>query len=258
MKFGCCYSLNSIDTVAKSGYDYIEPKVVEIASYNVHELERVTKAVLDSGIRAETFCNFMPADIKLVGKKVNMKRIGEYVEEALRRVNLLGGKIVVFGSGDARWVPEGFSKSKAYKQLKEFLTFTADVASVYNLVVAIEAIEQAEANIVNTVEEATNLAKEINREEIKVLADSYAMKEEKENYQHLVEAKEYLVHVHVADNERTFPGSGNYDFSNFFNYLKKTNYNRRISVECIFRDFEKEGPEAVKFLKKIWTGCSGR
>ena len=39
---------------------------------------------------------------------------------AWARLARLGTQIVVFGSGGARRVPEGFSKEEAFKQLVEF------------------------------------------------------------------------------------------------------------------------------------------
>ena len=55
----------------------------------------------------------------------------------------LGLKIIVFGSGGARKVPEGFSQDEAYKQLVEFAKRIAPEAKKRGIVVAVEPLRSS-------------------------------------------------------------------------------------------------------------------
>ena len=61
--------------------------------------------------------SFVPGAIKLTGPDVDPAKQMSYVTGLLGRLNKLGVKVVVFGSGGARRVPDGFSKDEAFTQL---------------------------------------------------------------------------------------------------------------------------------------------
>src|SRR5262249_25937777 len=58
------------------------------------------------GLRAATL--FLPATLKVTGPAIDRDRQHAYVEKAFDRLARLGVEVVVFGSGGARRVPDGF------------------------------------------------------------------------------------------------------------------------------------------------------
>ncbi len=254
MKFGCCTSLDNVGIVEKIGYDYIELPVGSVKpEEKEEEFERIRKKLEKFDLKMEAFNTFVPPDLKIIGSETDFARLHRYVKIAFRRVNKLGGKVVVFGSGKAREIPDEFSRRKAIKQIKDFLNMVSEEATQNNLLVAIEPLRRAETNIIHQVEEAYKLSLEVSQVPIKVLADFYHMEEEGEPLSHLVTAREKLGHIHVADTERKYPGSGNYDYQTFFENLKKANYNSRISCECRWDNFIQEASKALYFLKNMWN-----
>ena len=86
---------------------------------------------------------------------------------------------------------------------------------------------------------------------VKALADLYHIDEEQESIEHVVDAGNELVHAHTADTGRLYPGSGSYPHREFFEALREIGYNDRMSVECIFKDFQPECRKALEFLRAV-------
>lgn len=249
MKFGCCGSVEEIEVISSSGADFIEFAVTSIMQVDVSEVkERLNKV----NLKAYSFNVFLPGDLPITGPNVDLKRVESYVNEALKRVNFLGGEVVVFGSGRSRSFPEGFSKETATLQIIEFLKIVDKYAKEYNIKIAIEPLNKKESNIINTTLEGLEFADKINSPNIGVLIDNYHADLENEPLTNIYKIKEKLYHVHVSDRERVAPGKNDYDFRTLFNILKEINYKGYISIECRWEDKKTELPKVLEYLRKEW------
>lgn len=276
MQFGCCVPLGTfvpptggarpfdqqaaldmrmrqlrqaIRTVEDAGCDFLELGVGVLAPEQSESVfERVQATLGATALIAECFSSFIPPDIPLVGDARDRKRIEAYVAVSARRVAALGGKIIVFGSGKARSIPRGVSRETAEAHLFEFLNLAADHAGANAIRIAIEPMCRLESNVVNSLAEAVAMAKRVNRPEIGALVDFYHLDCEKESLEHISQAGKYLIHVHVADTGRLYPGSGSYDYPGFWRALKGAGYDARVSIECNWRDFPSEVGPAMRFL----------
>ena len=251
MRFGFCSSLKELSQVEKAGFDYLEPPVGDLM--NEEEFQNLN--ISSSKIKPEAFNCFLPSELKVVGKRVDEEKIKSYLKVAVGRVASLGRKVIVFGSGGARGVPDNFSPEEAYKQIKYFLNLAADEAKKKEIIIVIEPLASGHCNIINKVTEGLSLAKEVDREEVKLLADLRHMQEEGEDFLPLILAKEYLFHIHLCDFDgrtRVYPGKGTWDIAGFFKALKSIGYDNRVSIEhCDFKKFSQEGREALRFLREI-------
>jgi sugar phosphate isomerase/epimerase len=249
VKFGICTSIENAALAQQAGFDFIECTVTSLMNDNFNE---VKNRYDESPIPIEACNVFLPGDLQLTGEKVDADRIAQYVDEAMARVKQIGAKVIVFGSGGARSFPTNFSREKAEEQLIQFLHIVADHAEVYGITVVIEPLNKKESNIINSVPEAVDLAKRIERPSIRVLADFYHMDQENENLENIILAKDFIHHIHVADTGRLAPGTGSYPYTTFVNTVKQANYQGRISIECGWNDLEKEIFASRNFLEKIF------
>ena len=249
MKFGCCGGIEEIELIASGGAEFIEFTVTGIMQ---SEIEKIKKELDRVNLRAYSFNVFLPGDLHITGPDVDLKKIDEYVKEALRRVSFLGGEIVVFGSGRSRSFPEGFSRDTAREQIIEFLKIVDKYAREFNIKIAIEPLNKKESNIINTTLEALEFARAIDSPNIGVLIDSYHADLEGEPLSNIEKIKDKLYHVHVSDRGRVAPGKNNYDFKSLFNALKAAGYNGCISIECRWEEKAKELPESLEYLRKEW------
>ncbi len=249
MKFGCCGSVEEIEIVSSSGSDFIEFAVTSIMQVDVSEVKEKLDKV---NLRAYSFNVFLPGDLPITGPNVDLKRVESYVDEALKRVNFLGGEVVVFGSGRSRSFPEGFPKETATVQIIEFLETVDRYAKKYGIKIAIEPLNKKESNIINTTLEGLEFADKISSPNIGVLIDNYHADLENEPLSNIYKIKEKLYHVHVSDKGRVAPGKNDYNFKDLFSALKAVNYKGYISIECRWEDKKTELPKVLEYLRKEW------
>ena len=201
MRFGICTGLDNIKLLAEVGYDYIELGVRNglIPEADEAEFQKIRDSVVNASIKPEAYAGFIPRNLRVVGDSVDFPRLSRYVDTACRRASQIGGEVIVYGSSGSRNVEEGFSEDTALSQIAEFLDMSADHAEDHGIVIAIEPICMKEGNIIRTVSDGLAMAKRVNRNGIKVLADLYHVWQENEPMQNIVEAAPYLAHVHIAE-----------------------------------------------------------
>ena len=96
------------------------------------------------------------------------------------------------------------------------------------------------------------LAKDVARDEVRVLADIYHFMMDGEPLDDIAEEPDWLAHVHLADTGRRWPGSGAYPLERLFAILKDVDYRGAASVECRWgNDFCDETARALVFLRKL-------
>jgi|YNPNPStandDraft_1061719.scaffolds.fasta_scaffold16601_2 sugar phosphate isomerase/epimerase len=252
MRFGCCVGLDKIGVVQDAGYDYVELPVATVKAESPDaEFEPIREQIQAFSIVPEAWNCLLPGDMKLTGPEVDKYRIERYLRTAFERIEELGGEMVVFGSGGARNVPEGFPMDEARQQIVEFVTLAGQIAGTHGITIAIEPLNAKESNIINSVAEGLEFVALADHPFVRVLADLYHMDEEHEPLDHLVNAGNDLVHTHTADTGRYYPGSGTYPHREFFEKLRSIGYNDRMSVECRWNDFETECAKALEFLRSL-------
>ena len=253
MRFGICTNLKNVNRLAEVGYDYIELGVKNalMPEANEEEFQKIREQVAEAPLKPEAYAGFIPRDLRVVGETVDLPRLSRYVETACRRATEIGGEIIVYGSSGSRNIEAGYAKERALAQIAEFLDMAADHAETHKITIVVEPICSKEGNILRTVTDGLAMAKRVNRKGIKALADLYHMWQENEPMQNIIEAAEWLAHVHIAEPvKRSYPGNDNYDFTDFFTALKKAGYNKRISCECKFDNFDIDIETALHTMKE--------
>src|SRR6476646_9654559 len=260
MRFGCCVNMlvplgqgtgaELVERVAAAGFDYLELPLVRMAALADQEFAAVCRRVEAARIRCEACNDFFPPNMRHTGEDVDLQEAATYARHALGRAGRLGAKIVVFGSGPARMVPEGFLKTQAFDQLVRLLEEIAPVAAENSVVVAIEHLNRTECNIVNTLAEACQLAERVDRASVQVLADYYHLAFEQEPLEHVVDAGQRIRHVHCSVPEgRGYPKETDPSFSDFCHTLAEIGYDDRMSVEAYSKDFESDAAAALRLLR---------
>jgi sugar phosphate isomerase/epimerase len=254
LKLGCCAGIDKASILYQAGYDFIECTVVSLQPETSEaEFKSILRTYEKSPIPVEACNILLPGDLKIIGEQINTERIKNYLSSALERVKRIGAETIVFGSGGARSLPDGFSRVKGEEQIVQFLHLAADVADPLDLTIVIEPLNRKESNIINSVPEAAEFAKKVNRKSIKTVVDFYHMDEDHEPLSHIYEHKDFIKHIHVADTGRYSPGTGRYPYSDFVNLVQQSSYNGRISIECKWNDFETEVKQSLVYLKEQFS-----
>lgn len=250
IRLGVCTDVKNINELAEIGYDYLEYNLAKLYSLSDEEYEEVVALVDAAPIKVEA-CNCMlPGDIKIVGEEVNAQVIHDYLDKAFSRAQRIGVKIVVFGSGGSRRVPDGFDTGVAWRQIGNYLRMVERHAMENDITVVIEPLRAGECNIMNFVSEATLMASLIQMPHIAVLADTYHMALGSEPLTALTMAGSQLKHLHTANAiGRKYPKEGDGErYAEIFETLKEMGYEGRVSVEGGCDDFSVDAREAFKVL----------
>ncbi len=236
-----------------SGYRYLVESTNKILSpRNVTDQQFEEYSLSIKKLQVPLYaCNlFIPGDLKVVGPKVDEQAVLAYVKVVLQRAQKANLKMIIWGSGGSRGVPEGFDHTRAKKQFITIAKKIGALAATYNITLALESLNKTECNFINTVEEALEIVRAIDHKNIRLCVDLYHMAKEGETAEIIVTAKDYVVYCEVAEREgRTPPGAQGDDFSEYFKALKKINYRGIIVIECRWGDLASQALLAKLYLQ---------
>ncbi|MCZ8514169.1 sugar phosphate isomerase/epimerase [Paenibacillus filicis] len=250
--FGWCTDIRNAALLHTLGYDYIETPLAPLQLENREEYKRRLEPLLDSPLPVKAFNIAFPRDIRIVGPEAKEVRIRRYAELAVNTLIRTGSEVLVLGSGGSRNVPEGWERTRAEEQFMQVLSWFATELHGTGIRLAIEPLNKKETNLINSVKEAVDYAKQLNDPSIRVLADFYHMDEEREPLAEIGRYKEWIAHIHLADTDRRHPGSGRYDYDTFVKVVKDSGYEGMISVECRTEQEEEEMGASLDFMKRKW------
>ena len=252
MKIGFCAKPNQAAQVAAAGFDYIEPPVNHIAAMTEEAFSACMGELQAAGIPAPSFNLLFPRDLALLAEETRDEQIAEYLHGALARVQRMGGKVVVFGSGKSRNRPDNMSYGRAFRRLIEVTRLTGEIADQYDVTIVIEPLNRGESNMINSVAEGACLAAAVDHPRVQVLADYYHIAMEHEPVSD-IERVTGIAHAHIATLEgRRVPTQADDGFTQMFASMKRTGYQGLLSVEGKTDDLAQDGPVSIRLLKKMW------
>ncbi len=238
MRFGVCCSITDIDKMEAMGFDYIEGNATALSRMEESAFRTAADRINRAGIRPEVFNCLFPAERKVL---IDPVRETDYLNAVLDRMTLLGGKLVVFGSGYARERPADMEPAEAWARLVTLCRLVAGRAQAHGMEAVIEPLNRAETSMVNTQEEARQLAADVAHPAFGVLADFYHMQAVGDGAAEVAAGSRLLRHAHIAaPQSRACPFDGDgVDYTPFFEGLALAGYDNRISFEGAASDDEK-------------------
>jgi sugar phosphate isomerase/epimerase len=194
---------------------------------------------------------FMPGDMKLVGPDVKEEAILSYATTVFERCQRAGVSMVVWGSGGARRVPDGFDHNKAKEQFINIARKVSVLAKKYKIDLALENLNSTETNFINTVEDAYDVVNKVDQKNFWLCVDIYHMLMEGEQPAVIGKTKKKLIHVDIAEKlNRAPPGVSGDDFRPYLSMLKKIGYSGKIVLECRWTDLPTQLSSARLNLQK--------
>ncbi len=233
MRFGIAtrykYCLKNYPTEA----DYIEIAAFDFWGNQDDDLEEFYSRVKSGEFKTYSCNALFPSDIRLTGD-VDKGKIVAYCDEMFERLDGLGIKMLVFGSGEAKQVPDGFPRERAWEQLYYVGDVLSSTAARFGQTVVVEPLRYAEVNIINTVDEAARYVRAVNRDNFKLLADLYHYTANGEPIGSIVENKDILCHYHISTPEKRLYPTCDDEWNSFaeaFRMLRSMGYSGNITFE---------------------------
>ena len=254
VQVGLCTGLKGIEAAKAAGFEYVELATSEIAALSEIDYEAAVERIRQLGIRAPVANLFLPATLKVTGPDIDRDQQTRYVRKAFARLSGIGTGLVVFGSGGARRVADGFARDQAFTQLVDFGRRAAIEAQRHDITIAIEPLRRQETNIINSAAEGLDLVTAVNHPNFQLMIDFYHLASEGEDPAVVLRAGEHLRHLHMANPQgRVFPLAWDeFDYAPFFANLRAIGYDRRISVEATPKDLALDAPRAIALLRRAF------
>ena len=261
MRYGVCFGVEEADYVfvaEKAGFDYVECSFRGLARADENVFNQYCDKLKQTSLLCEAANCFIPGDLLLIGPEYNEEKLREYIETGMRRGCGIGLKNVVFGSGGARSLPEGFSYRNGFLQLGAFLREVASpIAAKYGMNIVIEPLRPNECNFIHTLNEGVMLAALSGCDNISTLADLYHMVGSNDTYDNLRQLRGCIRHAHISypavrnGRNRVYPADINeYDYKGFIDALTYAGC-ETCSIEAATEDFYADAPVAAKVLRSI-------
>ncbi len=199
MKFGICTSIGNAAAVKAAGWDYVEENVQTLLAGMMPDSQ--WKPPQAGALAAPAANSLVPGGMKITGPAVDADGLRRYMRTVIARAQKVGIKILVFGSGAARMVPEGFNRATAKEQIVEFVESSARIAAEHGVTIVAEPLNRGECNIINSVAEAMEYVRAVDHPNFQCLVDSYHFWLEDEPLENLRAAMPWIRHVHLADKD---------------------------------------------------------
>lgn len=254
MQFGVCGDPAVAKFAAAAGFDFCEWSVGGLLKPRdsredfLKSLERARSAELPYPV---VNC-FVPGDLKITGPDADLNKLQDYATTTFERAGEAGVEVIVFGSGGARAVPEGFDPREAHDQIVKFCRMFAPIAGQHGVTVVAEPLNSKECNIMTSVGECAALVREVDHPNLRLLVDSYHFLLDNDSYDDIITNGDLFAHVHVATApKRVAPGADVCDLAPFFNALKQAGYNGRVSIEGKLAESHEDLPVAIREMRRL-------
>ena len=260
---------NHIRTAAELGFDGVEISLLGMSDEKILHLNQV---IHSHNLEVTCTTGLSVSDDLASDDEATRLRGIDYLRWAVQTTAGLGSELLT-GVLYAPWghfVPG--QKKERLRRSGESLSTLTDLLIDTNVTLGLEAINRFETDLLNTADEACELARSLDSPRIGVLLDAFHMNMEEKNIRNaLVETGSDLVHFHCVENDRGVPGSGHTPWGEIFKGLQDIEYGRWLTMEMfvkanvdvspdlnIWRNIELDPTEAARqglaFLKENTTG----
>lgn len=145
------------------------------------------------------------------------------------------------------------SKEQTEKYAIDAFKELSDYSGNKNVKIALESVTIMQTNFINTLEEAVQMVKSVDNPNFKIMMDVFHLNlEEKDICEAIRTYNEYNIHVHLADNNRRYPGHCGLDFEKILRTFKESGYYGNYCTE-IFQipNQEEAAKSAINHLRPI-------
>ena len=187
------------------------------------------------GLGATTVFVFGDEDHNPIGPKESQRKAAlDLIKDRIDVTATLGGEMlcgpIVQPLG--HFTGQGPTREE-WSHCVDFLKAAGDHAADKDVTLIVEYLNRFEIYFLNTAADAVRLCDDVDHPNVKTMVDSFhANIEEKNLYDAVMTAKPRLGHIHISENDRGVPGSGqNVRWDDFFRGIKDSGYDGWLTIE---------------------------
>jgi sugar phosphate isomerase/epimerase len=218
-----------VSRIAAAGYECVEIGGKEL------DAAQARRAVAESGLRVTSVCPILGADRDFCADAESARRsAADTVRRWIDFAGEVGAPTVIVVPSD-RATPASDSPHDDLLQrcAAELAVVVAEGGSAAPTVV-IEPLNRYETHLVRSLAEADRLRTMIGSPRVALMADLFHMNIEEDSIPNALRANLSAIrHVHLADNQRREPGSGQLPFAQVFGALARGGYHGTLAMEFV-------------------------
>ncbi len=233
---GIVHRLEADSLLAAQGFAYLTdatPRLLSPRNVSEEEFARLLPRIRSAALPLYACNLFIPANLKVVGPDVDERAVLDYVEVVLRRAGAAGVRVITWGSGGSRRVPDGFSYTTATAQFIYMAGRVARAAERYGVTLVLENLNTKECNFIISLREALAVVRAVEHPNFRLCVDIYHMLVNGEPAADIAGTGPYAVYAEIAEREdRTPPGVRGDDFRPYLAVLRGEGYTGPIMIEA--------------------------
>lgn len=234
---------------------------VELAGARLNDksgLNERRAALKDSPVKASSICGGFAAEMVHPDpqrRRTCVDTLKHYLDLSAELGAIGPISVPIFNRSDrlpdmSPWKTQHEAEIELLRHVVEDLASHAESAGTCLL---LEPLNRYESNSLRDVEEAAELCRAVGGRGVRVMADFFHMHiEQPDTPESFAAIADVLGHIHLADNTRKEPGSGDIDFTAAFKVLKNVSFDGYMAFECGLTD---EGEVALPKSVAYLNGC---
>ena len=214
------------------GFDAIELPIEQPDDWDP---DRASDLLTELGLGATT-CAVMPETRDLVSAdRAVVASTQAYLRQCIEIAATVGAEIVagpIYAPVGRTWLLDDSARAATIAQLVEALRPLADAAGERGVRLGIEPLNRYETSLINTVDQALEVAEAVDSPALGISLDSFHMNiEERDPAGAIRRAGRWLVHFQACANDRGAPGADHIDWSSIAAALREVDYRGIVAIE---------------------------
>ena len=254
---------NTIKSLVELGINNIELSGDPSNSYSRKNLELFnTFSISILGVTGKwTSSKGMITPILLTSDPQILSYSKNYIKECIKMCNFFGGSIFnvcLLSDYDLKidWNHEMIPNKEKKKLLKKSVSILSELTSFskdFGVYLLLEPLNRYSTPFCSNAADAIYVTTTLDNDYFAILLDTYHMNIEETDFSDsITKSKNFLKHIHFADNNRKMPGLGHINFDFILKTLKMIQYNNYIGLEPIVdRNYKVEIKQGLYFLNKL-------
>ncbi|MFL5241300.1 MAG: sugar phosphate isomerase/epimerase family protein [Gemmataceae bacterium] len=255
-----------------AGYDGIE---IPIFDGDVKHYQALGKEIKNQGLACSSAVTVATPEASPISPDASVRKAGlERIKWAIENTAAAGGELLCgpYHSPLAVFTGQGPTADEK-KRAADVLRQAAEAAQKAKVRLAVEYLNRFECYFLTTAADALALVKAVDHPSFRMMYDTFhANIEEKAPASAIGAIAGNFIHVHISENDRGTPGTGQVHWDETFKALKQAKYDNWLVIESfgralpdlaaatrVWRDLfpsaEEVYTQGLRFMKEKWTGA---
>ena len=158
-----------------------------------------------------------------------------------------------------------------WKWAVESMQLLAEHAAACNVTLGLEYLNRFECYLLNTAVDTARFVEDVGHKNCRMMYDTFHANIEEKSIPDAIRAsRDYLVHVHISENDRSTPGAGNVRWGENFDTLAEVGYDGWLMIEAfglalpslvaatkiwrrMYESEEQLARDGLAFMKEQWA-----